>query len=362
MDKVVAPCVSVIMPAYNVEKYIGEAIESILNQTYQNFEFLIFNDGSTDNTKAVIESYTDSRIKIFNYSQNKGLVAHLNYGIDVAASKYIARMDADDISHPERLQKQVDYMEANTDIGICGTWYNIIEDPAHIVKIDTKHDDLKIGLLFNSVFGHPTVIIRTEVLRSNSLLYNNDFMHAEDFKLWVELSRISKLANLNEVLLHYRHHEWQVSNLRKQAQLNKAQVIREQQVEYLFGNKLTDEERQMTGFLFGNYGSDLNAKIFKRILEWSNKLIRINLERNIYKSDKFELVITNRIKGLMLHTTYDRSLFFSKSLVINRLSQKDKFKFYLKCIFNWNSNQRNILQSMICKYGLLKDGKNDKLF
>ena len=117
-----SPQISVVMPAYNAEKYITEAIDSILFQTFKDFEFIIINDASTDSTKDIIESYKDPRIKLVNNEQNKGVAKSLNIGISVACGKYIARMDADDIALPERFQKQFDFMEQHPNIDVCGSW------------------------------------------------------------------------------------------------------------------------------------------------------------------------------------------------------------------------------------------------
>lgn len=337
--------VSVIMPAYNVEKYVSEAMESILNQTYQDFEFLIFNDGSTDRTADVIEAFEDTRIKFFNYKQNSGYVKHLNYGIEIAEGKYIARMDADDISHPDRLRKQIDFMEANPEVGVCGGYYETIGDSSDILEVPSEDDDLKIYLLFDSAFGHPTVIMRTNVLRDYKLFYDNDFMPAEDYKMWVELSRVSKLANLNEILLYYRLHEGQISNHKKQVQSDRVQAVRELQVEYLLSNGLTAEERRMVVFLFGYPESVCEPKFFTKTLEWAKKLIQINSDKKVYVSAKFEKAIVGCVKNLMYRTKYDRSLLFSngKTLLFDHLSQKEKIKFYLKCLLNWQPSRTGIL-------------------
>ena len=119
------PKVTVLMPVYNARFYLSKAISSIINQTFKDFEFLIFNDGSTDNSADIIYSYNDRRIRFFNSEQNFGYVYHLNYGIEIAKGEYIARMDADDISFPTRLEKQVAFMDKNPEVGVCGTWFKI---------------------------------------------------------------------------------------------------------------------------------------------------------------------------------------------------------------------------------------------
>ncbi len=157
------PLVSVIMPVYNAEKYVGEAIESILNQTFTDFEFLIFNDGSTDNSSKIIKSYKDDRIIFFDYKENFGYVKHLNDGIKLAKGEYIARMDADDISLPERFQKQYDFLEKNKDVVLCGTWYRVLGTDKEYHTL-TNNDKLSVHLFFNNGIGHPTVFFRKNIL------------------------------------------------------------------------------------------------------------------------------------------------------------------------------------------------------
>jgi glycosyltransferase involved in cell wall biosynthesis len=327
------------MPAYNVEKYVGEAIESILNQTYKDFEFIIFNDGSTDNTAAIIGNYKDERIRFFNYARNSGYVAHLNQGISIAEGRYIARMDADDISDPQRLQKQFDFMEANAEVGICGTWYDIIGDSSNIIRIATEHADLKVNLLINSVFGHPSVMIRSEVLKKHQLFYDHSFMPAEDFKLWVELSRVAKLANLGEVLLHYRVHEAQISNYKKQLQKEKIESIRELQIEYLLGSELEASDRKMVAYFFSDFPSLAVNTGLKQLLEWSQRLIKVNHIKKLYHQEKLGSLISERIRNAMFITGYERSLLFctSKKLLLEQLDFSGKLKFYLKCVLNWQA-------------------------
>ena len=136
------PIISVVMPVYNGDKYLQEAIESILNQTEGDFEFIIINDGSTDDSPALIDKYRelDSRIKVIT-QENKGLISSLNTGIDEAKGKYIARMDADDVSLPERFRTQLEYMEKNSKIGACGSWAKVFDEGRnHLIKHQAGRD------------------------------------------------------------------------------------------------------------------------------------------------------------------------------------------------------------------------------
>ncbi|MCP8319033.1 MAG: glycosyltransferase, partial [Candidatus Methylarchaceae archaeon HK01B] len=128
-----SPKITILMSVYNGEKYLREAIDSILNQTFKDFEFLIINDGSTDRTVEILRSYHDSRIKIITNEKNMGLTKSLNKGLKIARSEYVARMDADDISYPRRLEVQYEYMKKNPDVGIVGSWNDVIDDKGNTI-------------------------------------------------------------------------------------------------------------------------------------------------------------------------------------------------------------------------------------
>jgi len=207
--------ISVIMPVYNGEHHLKEAIDSILNQSYSDFEFLIINDGSSDRSEEIILSYKDDRIKYIINETNLGIVRTLNKGIDLASSKYIIRMDADDISMPHRFEKQIAFMEGHPEIAASGTnilkFYNddINQIKSSNVKLEDR--DLKIRTIFYTAFWHPTMIMKTQVLKDNELRYRSDYKYAQDKALWIDISKHGAIANQNEPLLYYRVHENQVS-------------------------------------------------------------------------------------------------------------------------------------------------------
>lgn len=199
--------VSVVMPVYNAEKYVAEAIQSIINQQYKEFEFIIINDGSTDSSLDIIKDYEakDHRIKVIS-RENKGLVASLNEGINLAKGKYIVRMDADDISLSDRITRQVSFMERNPRVGVCGAWIESFGDniKRHVHKLSADDSLLKTQLIFSPCFAHPSVIIRKSVLIENNILYDERFKHIEDYALWVQLSKVTKFSNIQDILLRYR--------------------------------------------------------------------------------------------------------------------------------------------------------------
>ncbi len=212
MDKIIAPKVSVLMPVYNVEKYVAEAIESILTQTFTDFEFIIINDGSTDRSEEIILSFNDSKIKYLKNAHNLGLVETLNFGIKIALGVYIARMDADDISFPERLSNQVVFMDQNPKIGAMGSAYEIFGDVTKIYYPPTDPILAYTHLSFNSAIGHPTSIIRKSVLDKNNIHYESKFEYAADYAFWIRISQVANITSTKEPLLHYRWHKSNMSN------------------------------------------------------------------------------------------------------------------------------------------------------
>lgn len=210
-----SPEVTVLMSVYNGETHLKEAVESILNQTFRDFEFIIINDGSMDGTAAILAPYEsiDRRIHIY-HQENRGLIASLNRGCQLSKGKYIARMDADDISLPDRIAKQVGYMETHQDVGVIGTWVDVIDDKCRIVgswHMPTASGVIGWSLFFANPLAHSSVIIRRNVVERLGF-YRSDALHAEDYDLWARASLITRIVNMPEVLLQYRLSHQSVSS------------------------------------------------------------------------------------------------------------------------------------------------------
>lgn len=204
--------ISVLMPVYNAAPYLREAIDSILGQTYADFEFIILNDGSTDASGSIVDSYQDTRIKHINNKLNAGLVATLNTGIDLAQGEYIARMDADDISLPERFAKQVEFMDRHPEVGVCGTAYRYFGDLDRTETPLQDHREVFTFLSRNSSLGHPTTMIRRSVLNQHAIRYESEYGFAADYAFWIRIGQFAHLTSLPEPLLRYR---WHASNMSK---------------------------------------------------------------------------------------------------------------------------------------------------
>jgi hypothetical protein len=203
-----SPRVSVLIPTRNAARYLRECVDSILSQTFVDFEVLFIDDNSTDNTINIIRSYKDPRFVLLK-GPCKNLAAALNFGMRQAKGELIARMDADDIAHPERLQKQVDYLDQRPDFGVCGTLFQEFIDgkAIHDHMDNVRYTDLLDGCYV----GHPTAMFRSELFRENELFYNESISYSEDYELWTRVIRLTQIGNLPEVLLWYRRHKQSVS-------------------------------------------------------------------------------------------------------------------------------------------------------
>lgn len=208
---VMQPLVTVLMPVYNGEKHLAPAIESILGQTYGNFELLIMDDGSTDRSGNIVRSFRDQRIRYRKSETNQGIEQTLNEGIRLASGTFIARMDADDISLPQRLALQVAYMERYPETGVLGGAIRYLKQnkPGKIVTPPLSDDEIRVHFLFHNPIFHPAVMFRKKLVEHHA--YPLDYRYAEDYRLWTELSDRTIFANIPNMILHYRIHPGQVT-------------------------------------------------------------------------------------------------------------------------------------------------------
>lgn len=236
------PLVSVIMPVYNSERYLQEAVESILNQTFKDFELIIMAGSSTDSTDLILESYLgkDNRIKVF-HQVVEGLAASLNQGCLLAKGQYIARMDSDDRCLLQRLERQVSYMETHPEIGVLGTWARYIDESGQQVasaRTLTNPNLIEFHLYFANCIIHSSVIMRREILETLGF-YNLEALHAEDYELWSRAMGITKISVLPEVLLESRIWSGSVSNRKSEVQEQTVLKIRRAMILELLGSEVT---------------------------------------------------------------------------------------------------------------------------
>lgn len=268
------PLVSVMMAVYNSEKYLREAIEGILNQTYTNFEFLIINDGSTDKSKDIILSYSDPRIVFLENEINSGIVKSRNTCLEKSKGKYIAILDSDDIALPIRLEKQVEFMEFNPEYGMCGTYFKVINNKGkklYNVKFPISDFDLKSYLHFGNSFCHSTMLIRSDL--ALKFKYPEAFQLGEDYALWQSISSVSKIYTIPVFTTYYRIHGNNIS-VSKQAEMFEAiKIINATNLQNLSIPFSENELEIYSHFLIFNHEYFKNKDNFKKLEEWLQKLL-----------------------------------------------------------------------------------------
>lgn len=211
------PNVTVLMPVYNGEKYVRHAIESILGQTYDDFEFVIVDDGSTDRTIAIVRSFDDPRIVLLSNEANLGIVESLNRGIRIAQGTYICRMDADDIAMPNRVERQVRYLEEHPEVAAVGSNTLLVDEQGcEIGQEDYPHlpQEVHKTILTHNPFAHATMMVRRSILE-NCGTYDKRFLYNEDYDLWLRIASRSLMANLREPLVKRRLHSESISSARE---------------------------------------------------------------------------------------------------------------------------------------------------
>ena len=243
------------MPVYNSSKYLNDSIESILNQTYKSFEFIIIDDQSTDESLRIIHSYSliDNRIVPLKNLGRKGCYAARNLGIRRAKGKYIAVMDSDDISKPDRFYKQIQFLEKNPHISICGTWMEFLGSKKGIYKTLLKHEQINDVLFFNSSMAHATCMMKREIFSKLKLFYNEDLPFSQDYDFFCESLRTQIAENIPEPLYFYRSHPAQISTSKSFAQKKMANTVREKNLKKVGINFTEERLNNYFSILFGNF-------------------------------------------------------------------------------------------------------------
>lgn len=233
--------VTVLMPTYNVAPWVEEAIQSVLHQTYRDFELLVVDDGSTDDTLEHVRAIKDPRIRIAAFPNNVGLADNLNRGLDLINTELVARMDGDDIAEPDWLETGIKVLDSHPDIDICSFGFQFFGTKTSLVRFPELHEDSKAQMLFGCTVIVP--VMRRKVFTDNNLSYRTDTFPAEDYNLWARAYRVAKVYNVQRTLFHYRTHPTQISMARRQAQIEKSNEVRLLMLDWLSPN-FNDEEKQ----------------------------------------------------------------------------------------------------------------------
>ncbi len=289
MDKSItmySPKVTVLMSVYNGERYLRAAMEGILNQTFKNFEFLIINDGSTDRTEEILNSYNDKRIRIFNQS-NQGLTKALNRGIKLSKGEYIARQDADDISLPERLAKQVEFLDIHKNIAVLGTFAKVIDEAGcftgEVLELPVEPKEIERKLYLGNYVAHPTVMYRNSVIKKLGG-YDENFEASEDYVLWLRvIGEGYNIGCLPDFFCLYRRHNFQRSILFLERQKENGLKLRKLAI----GRKLgkTRDRESKTWLLYALGVLYHEQKRHREAIEELDKALSLDPKDNSLRSD-----------------------------------------------------------------------------
>lgn len=226
------PRVTVLMSVYNAERFVAQAVQSVLNQTFTDFEFLIFEDKSSDSSRQILRSFDDSRIRLVENTENRGLTRNLAVGMTMARGVFVARMDADDICMTNRLEKQLAYFDAHPEVSVLGSAVTFFDETGKefVAHQPLEHEEIKCTLFFGFTMLHPSVMMRKSELEKHSLNYDPAFRVSQDHDLWTRAIRVLRFANLYEPLLMMREHQGKIGRNHKPLQQELSDLIRRRQL------------------------------------------------------------------------------------------------------------------------------------
>lgn len=292
------------MANYNTdENMLKEALESILQQSLSDFELIIVDDASTDNSKEVLYHYAriDSRVKVIENEINAGLAYSLNRAIECSRGEYIARMDTDDVAFLDRFEVQAKYLDKNSDIDICGGFAKMFGTQHYFSITPFCGKELcKVQLLYSSCLIHPTVMIRKQFLIDNNLFYNTNYFCSQDFELWSRAVEYGNIAMINRVLLYYRTHNGQISSQKKLLQRNYAVEICRKQIGKIM-NDISEEQMDIHLILCGH--KELTLSNMNKVLQWIEDLLTHNKQLEVYDQPMLRKMLYNRLFNIMMKSS-----------------------------------------------------------
>jgi glycosyltransferase involved in cell wall biosynthesis len=283
--------ISILLPVFNCGLYIKSAIQSIINNSFENYEIIVINDGSTDNTLDIINQFNDPRIKIYN-KENSGLVETLNYGLKKCNYPIIMRMDGDDVIHQKKIETQLNYFSRNESVlvGTQGFTIDLNEDKTGKINLPLTHDKIIKSLLkLSSGLIHPSIMFYKDALLKIGG-YNQNFKHAEDYEMYLRLSKIGKISNIEDKLIYLRKHDTNVSLVYAEDQIKNSIISREI---YLKSNTLLISKK-----IYDEYKRELNKKIIYKIYIKVQTRI-VFFENNRTKLNSIFTIILKLIRRLL---------------------------------------------------------------
>ncbi|MBN2663605.1 MAG: glycosyltransferase family 2 protein [Bacteroidales bacterium] len=287
------PEISIVMPVYNRQQYVKGAIESILNQTFTNFEFIIVNDGSTDSTLEILQSYKDDRIVILDNDKNRGIVYSRNRGLKAARGNFVGMFDSDDIALPNKFEIQHKFLIENPEFGMVGAWVKWIDQNGKLLKnkwkLPKSSKYISAIMLFRNYFVQSTILIKKEAIPEEG--YSTGFDIVEDSKMWFDVSQKYKVANIQQYLVNYRVHSGNISDMGEKHLANSKKLYK-----YIFKTmdiEPTEEELDIH-YLIKNNKPITNYNQLIEIEKWLLKIFEANLKTKNYDQYILQKVIFNR--------------------------------------------------------------------
>lgn len=325
--------ITILMPVYNGKPFLKETIDSVLAQSYSDFILLIINDGSTDSSAEIIHSYSDKRIVYYENEKNLGLVATLNKGIEIVDTEFLARMDADDLWHPAKLEKQIQLLDSRSDVGLCGTTIRKFGAFEGDFTFPVDNEALKVGFLFYCCMSHPSVIFRMSFLKKSGLRYKADYFPAEDYKMWTDCLEKTQIYNIPEVLVYYRQHNNQITQDSNTLQLEKTNKVR-LEVLTRISSKFTPEEKMFHLETFVKQRIK-SVSDYKKCLAWK-KTLELKNKDNAYYIQPHLLAVELDKYIQSAYKAYVLSHYFKKKSILNGL------RYLSSCDWKYLSLRRNL--------------------
>jgi glycosyltransferase involved in cell wall biosynthesis len=325
---------TVLMTVYNAGDHLADCMESILNQSYRNFSFLIIDDGSTDGSGRIARSYSDPRIKLMELPRNIGQIAAMNMGLSMIETPLIARMDADDISLPHRFARQVKFMEDHPEVGICGTYAIVFDGKKRLHwAYPCRAHDIKVKLLFECSLVHSSVMMRKEFLEKYDLKYNDQLKHSYDWELWQRAANSFDLANIPEYLVQYRIHEQSVSYRTAHHQMEAAKQLDDASLA-LLGLEDHPLRKIHRDVAFDTFKADNRDREFlSQTREWFDTLRAANRTHHVYDQGALNRFLKKRLFVILTKNTqhWRRALtYFMNERLLARVNWLWTLKFFIK--------------------------------
>ena len=344
------PLLTVVIPVYNGEKYLRKAIDSVLNQTFTDFELLIINDASVDQSLEIISSYTDKRLRILNNPENKGIPYNRNMGLQEAKGKFLCWTDCDDVNFPSRFEKQLNFLRSNPDFGGCGTWLSRFKDAQtyYIIKALMEPEEIKAALLFKpATIPNATAMLRLSEIRKHNLWYNENLPIGEDYDFIFRCSRHFKFTNIQEVLYKYRDSETSIMKRFDVLEKETLKIFRMVITKILEDLELVATESEFSSHLMLSSGQIFDSyEDFKSSYFWMKKIDSANAKKKIYETKSLKKIFSERFFFITKKASkfgFKTLIFYIRESWANKWSiDMESFsKLFIRCLLRYNKFEFN---------------------